>query len=256
MQIDRRQEPAPAGALPKAAETIAADLRARIIGDGLAPGSALPSESELVTRYPFSRSSVREALRLLESDGLIVIKRGPRGGVRVAHPDMSQMSRSFAVLFATAGTPLRDLIRFRRLLEPAAAATAARCATHEQQERLLEATEGGDAHQRSLDFHRVLIGCSDNELLRMTLLAVQQLSDWHIPVEQLTARDVTAARRAHRRMALAIVRGDAEQASRLAGAHLAAFEDVLARLGRLDEAIIAPWQWSSVAAGVRGNGVH
>lgn len=238
---------------PKAAEVIAADLRGRIIGERLSPGTRLPSETELVAAYPFSRASVREALRLLESDGLITIKRGPRGGVRVAHPAMSRISRSFAVLFATEGTPLRDLIRFRQLLEPAAAATAALAGDHEQHERLMEATEHLGPHPHSgsdLEFHRVLVSCSDNALLRTTLLAVQRLSDWHIPEEHLTPRDLEAARTAHRRMALAIVRSDPEEASRLMSVHLAAFEGVLQRLGRLEEPIIPPSRWS-VVAGMR-----
>ncbi|WP_456598591.1 FadR/GntR family transcriptional regulator [Blastococcus sp. SYSU DS0616] len=234
---------------PKAAEIIAADLRARIIGERLPPGSSLPSETELMDIYSFSRASIREALRLLESDGLIYIKRGARGGVRVARPSMSQLSRSFAVLFATEGTPLRDLIRFRQLLEPAAAATAAVRADHEQQERLMEATERLGTHATSgadLEFHRILISCSDNHLLRTSLLAVQQLSDWHIPAEQLSAQDLHGARTAHRRLALAVVRRDAEEASRLMTVHLHAFEKVLHRLGRLDEPILPVSRWNSV----------
>jgi DNA-binding FadR family transcriptional regulator len=251
MTVGQEFGPTTPGTPPKAAEVIAADLRGRIIGERMAPGTSLPSESELVARYPFSRASVREALRLLESDGLIYIKRGPRGGVRVARPAMSQISRSFAVLFATEGTPLRDLIRFRQLLEPAAAAAAAGSGDHEQQERLVEATEHlGPRGPSDMEFHRVLVSCSDNQLLRTTLLAVQQLSDWHIPEEQLTARDLAGARTAHRRMALAIVRGDAEEAARLMSVHLNAFERVLARLGRLDEAIIPPARWASVVAGI------
>jgi DNA-binding FadR family transcriptional regulator len=243
---------------PKAAEIISADLRGRIIGERLPPGQPLPSETELVALYPFSRASVREALRILESDGLIYIKRGPRGGVRVARPAVTQLSRSFAVLFATEGTPLRDLIRVRQLLEPAAAVTAAACCDHDQQERLVEATENlGDPGSSGpdLEFHRVLIGCSDNHLLRATLLAVQQLSDWHIPAEQLTERDIEAARQAHRRMALAIVRGDGEKAGRLMSSHLRSFEDVLCRLNRLDEPILPASRWDTVIASV-ASGSH
>jgi DNA-binding FadR family transcriptional regulator len=245
-------------AQPKAAEVIAADLRGRIIGDRLVPGTPLPSESEMVGLYPFSRACVREALRLLESEGLIYIKRGARGGVRVARPEMSQLSRSFAVLFATEGTPLRDLIRFRQLLEPAAAATAAASANHEQQERLMEATEHLGSHGPSgsdLEFHHVVLGCSDNHLLRTTLLAVQHMSDWHIPQEQLTPHDLEAARTAHRRMALAIVRGEGEEAARVMATHLWAFERVLERLGRLDEPILPASRWRSVVAGMHA-GAH
>lgn len=236
---------------PKASDVIAADLRAQIISGGMPPGSVLPSEPELIARYRFSRGSVREALRLLEADGLIRIKRGPGGGVRVSHPDTSQLTRSFALLFATAGTPLRDLVRFRQLVEPAAAAEAARSASHRQQESLMDAaarlatTRVGDA---DLDFHRMLVECSNNTLLRTVLSAVQHLSDWHIPAERLSPQDIAAARRSHQRIALAIVRRDPEAAEAAMLRHLNAFEQVLDSLGRLDEPIIPGAHWRAIAA--------
>ena len=255
MTVERHPRATAHDVPPKAAEIIAADLRGRIIGERLPPETPLPSENELRGIYSFSRASIREALRLLESDGLIYIKRGARGGVRVARPGMGQLSRSFAVMFATEGTPLRDLIRFRQLLEPAAAAAAAAAVRedHQLQERLMEATENVGPHATSgadLEFHRILVGCSDNHLLRTSLLAVQQLSDWHIPAEQLSSRDLAGARTAHRRLALAVVRGDGVGASRIMTVHLRAFEKVLHRLGRLDEPILPPSRWNSVVTGM------
>jgi GntR family transcriptional repressor for pyruvate dehydrogenase complex len=227
--------------VPKAAEVIAGDLRNEIIVGGLAPGDSLPSEPELMTRYQFSRASVREALRLLESDGLIYIKRGPRGGVRVNHPDDSHVSRSFSLLFATRGTPLRDLIHFRQVLEPEAAAQAALHATAAQHERLMEATE--QSARQDDNFHRVLLECMTNEMLRVTLTAVQRLSEWHIPMEHLGSEEIVGAQKAHRRIALAIVRGDSEAAAKGMLHHLQSFEQVLDGLGRLDQPIIPREHW-------------
>ncbi|WP_456598583.1 FadR/GntR family transcriptional regulator [Blastococcus sp. SYSU DS0616] len=232
--------------VPKAAEVIAEDLRNEIIVGGLAPGSPLPSEAELMSRYQFSRASVREALRLLESDGLIYIKRGPRGGVRVNHPDDSHVSRSFSLLFATRGTPLRDLIHFRQVLEPEAAAQAALHATAAQHELLMEATEHSSG--QGDNFHAVLLECTENEMLRVTLTAVQRLSEWHIPMEHLGAEEVVGAHKAHRRIALAVVRGDSEAAAKGMLHHLQSFEQVLDDLGRLDQPIIPPHQWREGSA--------
>lgn len=249
--IRRASAPRADGVPRKTAEVIAADLRAQILVNGLPPGSPLPSEPELIKKYSFSRSSVREALRLLESEGLIRIKRGPGGGIRVGRPDTSHITRSFAVLFAMEGTPLRELVRFRQLVEPAAAAGAALSASLGQQERLMEATGRlytGDVSDSDLDFHRVLADCSGNALLRMVLIAVQHLSEWHIPAERLSSDDLEAARTSHRRTALAIVRGDADAAETTMTRHLRAFEQVLDSLGRLDEPIIPASRWPSVAA--------
>lgn len=241
---------APPGGAPKVAEVIADDLREQIIRGALSPGEPLASEAALMAHYGFSRASVREALRLLESDGLIYIKRGPGGGVRVRHPDTSQIARSFALLFATTGTPLRDLVRFRQILEPAAAAAAASTSTPEQQERLMDSTErleeqryAGVGTKSQLDFHSTLAECADNELLTVGLTAVQRLSEWHMPAEDLRPEDLSATRRAHRRIALAVVRGDAPGAASAMLRHLQAFEAVLDRSGRLDQPIIPHERW-------------
>ena len=233
-------------ATPKVAELLAGELRRQIIAEGLDPGSALPSEAMLIDRYRFSRASVREALRLLESEGLVYIKRGPGGGIRVRHPDASQVGRSFALLFATAGTPLIDLERYRQILEPLAAADAAEHATPEQHEQLMETTEApvpGPRHPSQLNFHSAISQCVRNELLRVTLTAVQHLSEWHMPSEGLQNADIAGTRKAHRRIALAIVRGDAEGARTSMLTHLRAFEDVLRQRGRLDEPIIPRGRW-------------
>jgi DNA-binding FadR family transcriptional regulator len=238
--------PATGPSVPKAAQVIAEDLRNEIIVRGLRPGSSLPSEPELMARYQFSRASVREALRLLESDGLIYIKRGPRGGVRVNHPDTSHVSRSFALLFATRGTPLRDLVQFRQMLEPEAASQAALHATPAQHERLMEATEQlntANSDTSQLSFHGVLFECTRNELLQVTLTSVHRLSEWHIPMEHLGAEDLAGTRKAHRRIALAIVRGDSVAAAEAMLHHLRSFEQVLGKLGRLEQPIIPPEHW-------------
>jgi GntR family transcriptional repressor for pyruvate dehydrogenase complex len=238
----------PALSVPKAAQVIADDLRTEIIVGGLLPDSHLPSEPELMARYQFSRASVREALRLLESDGLIYIKRGPRGGVRVSHPDDSHVSRSFSLLFATRGTPLRDLVRFRQMLEPEAASQAATYATAAQHERLMDATEPsahGEGRPSELGFHSVLLDCTPNEMLRVTLTAVQRLSEWHIPMERLGAEEIAGTQKAHRRIALAIVRGDGEAAAKGMLHHLQSFERVLHDLGRLDQPIVPREQWGN-----------
>src|SRR5919107_900384 len=81
-------------ALPKASALLADELRARILGTGLEPGSPLPSEPEIIEQSGLGRASVREALRLLEAQGLVVIRRGSHGGIFVAQPDPSALGRT------------------------------------------------------------------------------------------------------------------------------------------------------------------
>src|SRR5689334_9698910 len=72
-------------------EQVAAQLRAQIVAGSLSPGSRLPAEGELASMFGVSRSTVREALRLLTSQGLAVTKRGVAGGTFVASVEPAQL---------------------------------------------------------------------------------------------------------------------------------------------------------------------
>lgn len=233
--------------LQKASDVLADRLRARIIGRGMAPGDPLPSEAELIHEEGFSRGTVRESLRLLESDGLIEIRRGPRGGIRVGHPDLTQVSRSVALLLTLAQTSMRSFSEFRRLVEPAAAASAARCATAQQREWLLELAERSDLRtaewEPTVEFHTAIAECSGNEILRVVVSAFGQGLTWHAPGDRLTHDEMDETRNAHRRVAKAIKDGDAARAERLMRAHLEEFEAVLTAQGRLDQPVVPREQW-------------
>jgi len=233
--------------VPKASDVLADRIRAQILGDGLQVGDELPSETELIETHGFSRGTVRETLRILETEGLVVIKRGPRGGVRVSRPDVSHVSRSLALLFTSGKVTLRDFFAFRKLLEPQAAAIAAQAATPEQRGWLsqLAAEYRGLPRGlgRSMEFHGAIGECTNNAVLLLILSATHQVLEWHAPGERLSHDDVDATRRVHRRIAQAIESGDAAAASRLMLRHLETFEKVLREQGRLDEPVVPRARW-------------
>ncbi|MBG0561806.1 FadR/GntR family transcriptional regulator [Actinoplanes aureus] len=114
---------------PPAYQQLADDLRADITSGRLQPGERLPPEPELCVKIGVSRSTVREALRLLASQHLIVTTRGVTGGSFVAHPDAAKLadglSTGFALLTHSAHVGLADLLELRRALEVPAAGLAA-----------------------------------------------------------------------------------------------------------------------------------
>ena len=73
--------------VPKSSELIAGILRRQIIKGDLALGDNLPPEPDLIARFHVSRPTVREAMRMLEAEGLIRVGRGIRNGARVEKPD-------------------------------------------------------------------------------------------------------------------------------------------------------------------------
>lgn len=114
---------------PPAYQQLADELRDDITSGRLQPGERLPPEPELCVRTGVSRSTVREALRLLTSQHLIVTTRGVTGGSFVAHPDAEQLSDALStgmtLLTHSPGVGLTDLIELRRALEVPAAGLAA-----------------------------------------------------------------------------------------------------------------------------------
>ncbi|RSM68357.1 GntR family transcriptional regulator [Actinoplanes sp. ATCC 53533] len=114
---------------PPAYQVLADELREEITSGRLQPGSRLPPEPELCVRSGVSRSTVREALRLLASQHLIVTTRGVTGGSFVAHPDAEQLSEALStgltLLSNSAEVGMADLLELRRALEVPAAGLAA-----------------------------------------------------------------------------------------------------------------------------------
>ena len=231
--------------LPKASDLLAEQVRAQIIREGLQPGAPLPSEGDLIKELGLSRATVREALRLLEADGLISIKRGPGGGIVVRHPEGAQVTRSLALMLALSEAPLRDLFAFRKTLEPAAAAAAATNASDEQRAQLQQVVEPPDEHvSERVDFHMLVAEISGNALYQLNLAVLHDLIEWHVRGERLTPRDVEETHSIHRKIAAAIVAGDSRSAERLMLRHLESFEQRMDEAGRLDEPIIPRSRWS------------
>lgn len=106
---------------PKAAEVVAGELRRQIVTGRLKPGDKLQPESVLQAEFQISRPTMREALRLLESESLITISRGKHGGARVSSIDLGVVSRQVGVFLQVQGTTLPDVWFARTILEPPAA---------------------------------------------------------------------------------------------------------------------------------------
>lgn len=106
---------------PKAAEIVAAELRRQIVTGQLKPGDKLHPENVLRNEFSVSRPTLREALRILESESLITIIRGKHGGARVISMDLGAAARQVGVFLQKEGTTLQDVWLARTIIEPPAA---------------------------------------------------------------------------------------------------------------------------------------
>ncbi|HEY4281348.1 MAG TPA: FadR/GntR family transcriptional regulator [Conexibacter sp.] len=158
-----------------APEQISASIREAILDGTLAPGDRLPSELEMATLYGVSRPTVREALRTLRADHVLVSSRGRTGGYRVAELSLQRLDASVAeVISLSLGMrtlTYAQLFAVRHDLELRSAQTAAERRTAADLKRLREAlptappTTADEAIAADVAFHRVLAEASHNPLL-------------------------------------------------------------------------------------------
>lgn len=137
---------------PKAAELVAGELRRQIVTGRLKPGDKLLPENVLQAEFAISRPTMREALRILESESLISIGRGKHGGARVSAIDLGSVSRQVGVFLQIEGTTLQDVWLARTIIEPPAAGMLA--ARHDT--AALDALEANIAEARHAAEHDLL----------------------------------------------------------------------------------------------------
>jgi GntR family transcriptional regulator, transcriptional repressor for pyruvate dehydrogenase complex len=104
----------------KVPELMAADIRKRIVNGELQEGDSLPPETDLMQQYSVSRPTLREALRILESESLIAVRRGGIGGAVVKRPMLDTTARHFGLILQDRGASVTDVYRARMVIEPPA----------------------------------------------------------------------------------------------------------------------------------------
>ncbi len=110
---------------PRIAEIVADELRRQIIDGELADGDLLPRQEVLVEQFNVSLISLREALRILETEGLVSVRRGNRGGAIVHAPAKTSAAYMLGLLLQSESVEVADLGMALQELEPACAALAA-----------------------------------------------------------------------------------------------------------------------------------
>src|ERR1700750_2584895 len=112
--------------VPKASDVLATEIRERILSGEFVEGVPLPPERELVVQTRMSRTTVREALRILEVQGLIRIKAGRAGGAFVQRPGEESVAKSLELLIRGRQIRLASVHETREAIEPPCARLAAR----------------------------------------------------------------------------------------------------------------------------------
>jgi DNA-binding FadR family transcriptional regulator len=110
---------------PRLAEMVAGILRERIVSGELADGSLLAKQGQLIEEFQVSKPSIREALRILETEGLITVLRGNTGGAVVHVPQTSSAAYMLGLVLQSKSVELRDVGVALKHVEPICAGLCA-----------------------------------------------------------------------------------------------------------------------------------
>jgi DNA-binding FadR family transcriptional regulator len=228
--------------MPTAAQLVADAIRRSIVTGDLADGASLPPESVLIERYGVSRPTLREALRILQSESLITIRRGSRGGARVNAPRVDTVARQAGFLLQHQQTSLADVYEARLVVEPPAARLLAerrtaevigelRAALAEEQDTTADPVAFAHASAR---FHERVVDLAGNNTLSLFTGILAEIIDAHTETVMVAAHDPTtrardsdAAHRSHERLVELVSVGDADGARAHWQAHMEAIGRVM-----------------------------
>jgi GntR family transcriptional regulator, transcriptional repressor for pyruvate dehydrogenase complex len=160
----------------KRSDAVADRIRSHIFQAGLQPNDRLPQEPQLIEMFGCSRSTIREALKSLEVQGLVQNSTGPSGGARVASVSLGRTVGLLSNYFYSHPINIAQIYQIRRLTEPELAASVVghlQASHFEALERTLAAqhdhpntAEDWEHHRRvEIDFHDILIEACPNPLL-------------------------------------------------------------------------------------------
>ncbi|MEU6783226.1 FadR/GntR family transcriptional regulator [Nonomuraea angiospora] len=212
----------------RAYERVVEQVEEAIESGSLSPGERLPSERELMVQFSVSRSTVREALRVLQARGLVRSRPGDPNGAEVLPFSPATLHKSMTTLARVEELSLAELVQFRMVLDSSAILLAARLRTDAQFAEMESAVAhmrtavetGQDAFgEADVAFHDVVARASGNKLIQICTDVVRSIVLKLISEKIADAPDRAALMRQsirHHEEVLAAMRaGDGPLAARL-----------------------------------------
>jgi DNA-binding FadR family transcriptional regulator len=225
---------------PRLAEIIAAQMREDILSGRLKEGDVLGKQETLLAEYRVSLPAFREAMRILETDGLISVRRGNVGGAVVHAPTPRRAAQMIAMVLQTRASSLAEVSTALRYLEPICAGL---CATRADRATAVvpvlrdlvdnQRASLGDSDEYlrySHEFHSQIVTLCGNQPMIVVIGALQAIWSTHDSLvwetiadrpDAESGRDTRkAALRAHEKLLEAIELGNSDKASKIAAGHL------------------------------------
>ena len=172
--------------LPRLADVVADQVREAILLGELQDGERLPPIDALQSQFGVSAPSMREALRVLEAEGLVVVQRGGIGGAIVRTPTAKTAAYNLALALHGRGTEKRDVAEAVATLQPLCALLCARRGDRKSKvvrelrklNKAANALVEGDEmlfNDAMLEFHRAIVRLAGNDTLTLVTHALEHI---------------------------------------------------------------------------------
>ena len=210
---------------PKTAELVAGTRRRMVVEGQLKDGDFLPNEAELMAHFGVSRPTLREAVRVLESERLVEVRRGSRTGARVRVPGPEVVARPAGLLLELSGATIADLLTAKSAIEPMAARLLAETGTTEAFDELEQMLEGLATVDHQSDrlaestgaFHLRVVQLSGNATLGIVAGMLHEITVRHTAFvfnerRPVSRDDYEKLMRSYRKLLQFLRAGDADRA--------------------------------------------
>jgi len=218
---------------PNRATALARLIRHEVVERGWPVGTVLGSEDELARRYDVGRPVLRQAARLLEHQSVARMRRGPGGGLVVIEPDADSVTEAIALYLEYRDVTPRFVFEARTALELACVQTATEQLTENgiAQLRVLLEHEASAADEEAMehgqDFHAAIAALTGNAAMQLFVRSLGRLTHGRTQAADNMQEQADNVRLAHRRIAEAIIAGDASLARHRMLRHLQAIAATL-----------------------------
>ena len=219
-------------------QQVATSITQRILSGDLPPGTRLPPETDLANEFAVSRSTVREALRVISSQGLVATTRGVSGGTFVQQPDTTHVTDALqlgiGLLAATDRVTVDELLEVRETLEVPATRIAARRITPEMLSDLESSirTGQGSSFDSNRQFHVILLHAAGNRLLEVMTTPIFEVLRTRFLRDGAPEGFWTDVENDHARIATAIRDNDADAAANAMAEHLRSLRSTYVAIDR------------------------
>lgn len=228
----------------KTSDLIVAQIRKQIFAGKLVPGDRLPSERQLMEEFQVSKGTLREAMRVLEFLGLVEIKKGVTGGACIAEIDNHIALDILANFLYFKNLTIKNLAQVRKIIEPHAAAIAARTISKDQLMELrryidrsrVQYDSGKNSEEpfnNELDFHCVIARSTDNPLLILVVEFVESLMSDKKTMVKLDRPFLLSVIEDHERIFTAIRDQDSDRAREEMFNHIVKVEEAMEKMEKI-----------------------